>query len=185
MYPAFFIDGLILAFLLLQTFLGFRRGLLWQAAGVASLAFGVILGWFLAPALAPYLTERITSDLFRAKLIVFLFVLASVGFTLRLIAAWAEVRSESGVPSKVREARRADDRILGGIFGAMKGCVLSMLIIAGLVSIYPDSKIWPRSNLAGPLATAGLRLLPAGAIQDAKRWALESASDMQKGLDIR
>lgn len=179
------LDGMIVAFLLLQTFLGWRRGLLWQAAGVASLAFGVILGWVLAPVLAEYLTEHVTSNLFRAKLIAFLFVLGTVGLTLRLAAAWAEVRSEKGLPKPERELRRAEDRVLGGIFGALKGCILCLVLIAAIVSMYPQNRIWTRSALATPFAVAGSRLLPDGAVKEVKRWAAQSALDLKKGLDIQ
>ena len=179
------LDGMIVAFLLLQTFLGWRRGLLWQAAGVASLAFGVILGWALAPLMAEYLTEHVTSNLFRAKLIAFLFILGSVGLTLRLAAAWAEVRSEKNLPKNERELRRAEDRVLGGIFGALKGSVLCLVLIAAIVSLYPNNRMWSRSALATPFAVAGSRLLPDGAVKEGKRWASQSAVDLQKGLDIR
>jgi uncharacterized membrane protein required for colicin V production len=179
------LDGMIIAFLLLQTFLGWRRGLLWQAAGVASLAFGVILGWVLAPVMAEYLTEHVTSNLFRAKLIAFLFILGSVGLMLRLAAAWAEVRSEKNLPKNERELRRAEDRVLGGIFGALKGSVLCLVLIAAIVSLYPNNRMWSRSALATPFAVAGSRLLPDGAVKEVKRWATQSAVDIQKGLDIR
>lgn len=179
------LDGMIVAFLLLQTFLGWRRGLLWQAAGVASLAFGVILGWVLAPLMADYLTEHITSNIFRAKLIAFLFIMGATGLTLRLAAAWAEVRSEKGLPKTERELRRAEDRVLGGIFGALKGCVLCLVLIAAIVSFYPNNRIWSRSTLATPFAVAGSRLLPDGAVREVRRWAAESAVDLQRGLDIR
>ena len=178
------LDGIIVAFLLLQTFLGWRRGLLWQAAGVASLAFGVILGWVLAPVMSEYLTEHVTSNLFRAKLIAFLFVMGATGLTLRLAAAWAEVRSEKGLPKTERDLRRAEDRVLGGIFGALKGCVLCLVLIAAIVSLYPNNRLWSRSALATPFAVAGSRLLPDGAVREVKRWAAESAMDLQRGLDI-
>ena len=38
------VDAAMLGFLVLHTFLGWRRGLLWQAAGMASLLLGVGLG---------------------------------------------------------------------------------------------------------------------------------------------
>ncbi|HYG74130.1 MAG TPA: CvpA family protein [Planctomycetota bacterium] len=179
------VDGLIIGFLLLQTYLGWRRGLLWQAAGVASIAFGVILGLALAPLLSGFLVEHVTSNLFRAKLIAFLFIVGSVGFGLRMAAAVAEVHSERGLPKSERELRRADDRILGGIFGAMKGCVMTFVIVAAAVSLWPNARVWSESQLASPFAIAGSRLLPGGAVNEVKRWAARSASDIREGLDIR
>ncbi|MFH0939604.1 MAG: CvpA family protein [Planctomycetota bacterium] len=179
------LDAAIVGFLLLQTFLGWRRGLLWQAASVASIAFGLLLGLLLAPVIGARLTESVTSDLFRAKLIAFIFVVAVVGFSLRLIAAWAEVRAEQGLPKEERELRRADDRILGGIFGALKGCVLSLVIIAISVTFWPENRIWQYSKLSSPMAVAGSRLLPEGAVKEVKRWSIESAHNVRLKLDIK
>ena len=178
-------DAAIIGFLLLQTFLGWRRGLLWQAAGVASIAFGLLLGWLLAPIIGERLRESVTSNPFHAKLVAFVFVVGVVGFSLRVVAAWAEVRTEQGLPKKERELRRADDRILGGIFGALKGSVLALVIIAASVAFCPGNRIWQHSKLSGPLAVAGSRLLPEGAVSEVRRWGAESAQDARRGLEIR
>ncbi|HYF51199.1 MAG TPA: CvpA family protein [Planctomycetota bacterium] len=179
------LDAAIVGFLLLQTFLGWRRGLLWQAAGVASIGFGVVLGLALAPSIGARLLDHVTSDPFKAKLIAFLFILGMTGFLLRMAAALAEVQSERGLPPEEKKLRRADDRILGGIFGALKGSVLTLVIIAAAVTFYPANPIWHDSTLARPLAIAGSRLLPEGAVKEVKRWATRSAGDVSKGLDIQ
>lgn len=179
------VDSAIIAFLLLQTYLGWRRGLLWQVAGVASIIFGVLLGWALAPSLGGVVNTHITSDPFRARLVAFVFVVASVGFTFRMAGAWAEVRSERGLARPERELRRAEDRILGGIFGALKGCVLALLMAAAAAVWRPESAAWPGSRLADPLARAGAQLLPEGAVQDVAQWANRSAADMRKGLEVK
>ncbi len=178
------IDLVIVGFLILQTFLGWRRGLLWQVAGVASIGFGIAIGMTLAPAIGARLVENVTSDLFRANLIGFLFVVGLVGFSLRMLAAWAEVRTETGLPKDERDKRRAHDRILGGIFGALKGSVLALIIVAASVSIYPKCNLWTDSRLAGPLAVAGSRLLPDGAVQEVSQWASKSAVSLKRGLEI-
>ncbi|MCY3024321.1 MAG: CvpA family protein [Planctomycetota bacterium] len=179
------LDVLIVLFLVLQTFLGWRRGLLWQVAGVASVAFGVLLGWACAPLLGGVFHEYVTSQPFRARLLAFLFVQCLVGVSLRVLAAWAEVRSEQGLPRPEREQRRAEDRILGGMFGALKGCVLVLIMVSAAVSCFPESRWWANSRLADPLAKAGSRLLPAGAAKEVARWAGERATDLRNGLDIR
>jgi len=178
-----FIDVAIVAFLLLQTFLGWRRGLLWQAAGVASVVFGVLLGWALAPALSLPVNRHIAANPAHARLVAFLFVLAAVGFVLRIVAACAEVRSEQGLEKQERELRRAKDRILGGIFGALKGSFLALILIAAAAACFPQSGIWPSSALAAPLARAGSRLLPEGTMQDMAHWADRSVADIRKQLD--
>ena len=178
------VDGVIVAFLILQTFLGWRRGLLWQAAGVASIGFGVVLGWALAPMLCEFFMVHITSEPFHAKLTAFLLIVGTVGFILRIAAAWAEVHTEKGLPREEKELRRADDRVLGGIFGALKGSVITLVIVAAGVSLYPRSGLWQESKLARPMAVAGSRLLPEGAVSEVKRWAGESVAEMRQGLNI-
>ena len=179
------VDLSIVLFLILQTFLGWRRGLLWQAAGVASIGFGVAAGLFLAPALGEQLNQSITSNPFHARLTAFLFVVAFVGFALRMAAACAEVQAEKGLKKDERDRRRAEDRILGGIFGAVKGSVLALLIVAASVACFPGSAVWHGSSLVRPLAVAGSRLLPEGAFHDASDWAKGSAVTLRKGLDIK
>jgi|GEM_PF-1979964 len=185
MHAGWFVDCCIGGFLLLQTFLGWRRGFLWQVAGVASLAFGVLLGLFFSPFVGEFFSEHITSNPFHARLLAFFLIVGSVGLSLRLAAAWAEVRTESGLPKKEKELRRAEDRILGGIFGAVKGSVLALVIIAAAVSLQPESALWNHSLLATPLSDAGSRLLPGGAAQDALHWATRSATQLRKELDIK
>ena len=178
------VDVVIVFFLILQSFLGWRRGLLWQAAGVASMGFGVVLGWALSPLLSELFLEHVTSEPFHAKLAAFLLIMGTVGFSLRIAAAWAEVSAEAGVPRGVRDQRRADDRVLGGIFGAFKGCIITLLIIAACVSLYPKWAMWRESSLARPFAIAGSRLLPEGAVGEVKRWAGESVAEIRHGLNI-
>jgi uncharacterized membrane protein required for colicin V production len=179
------IDGSIVFFLFLQTFIGYRRGLLWQAAGVASVGFGIALGCLFAPKLSDYFLDYVTSNTFHAKLVAYLAILGLVGFVMRMVAAVAEVRAENGLPREERERRRTDDRILGGIFGAVKGSVLALVIVAVSTALFPASSIWKHSTLANPMAVAGSRLLPEGAVKEVKCWAAQSASNFKQGLDIR
>jgi uncharacterized membrane protein required for colicin V production len=179
------VDAVIVGFLLLQTFLGWRRGLLWQAAGVASIGFGVALGQVLAPSIGALMLDHVTSSPFKAKLIAYLLVLGLVGFLLRLAAAWAEVQAERGLPKNERNLRRADDRILGGIFGALKGSILALVLVTVGVTFFPKSRVWNDSTLAEPLAVAGSRLLPEGAVGEVKQWVSRSTSEVSQGLDIK
>jgi membrane protein required for colicin V production len=178
-------DALIAAFLILQTFLGWRRGLLWQMAGFASTTLGVLLGWVLAPSLGPFVNKHISSNNLHARLVAFLFVLGTVGLVTRLLAAWAQVHAERGLGKKDRELRRAEDRILGGIFGALKGCVLALIMVAATASYFPKSGVWTHSMLAGPFARAGAWLLPEGATKDMAQWANRSVADIRDELDAK
>lgn len=179
------LDGAVVAFLILHVFLGWRRGLLWQAAGVCSLGLGVALGLALAPNIGVYAMQRVTSDPFRAKLVGFLFVFGLTGFTFRMAAAAVEVYSEKGLPKEEKEKRRAKDRILGGAFGAVKGFVTAAIVVAACVAFYPESPLWTRSHLTGALATAGSRLLPDGAVKEVRNWAKQHVTSISNNLEIR
>jgi len=170
------VDGGILLFLVLHCFLGWRRGLMWQAAGVASLGFGVGLGLVLSPSIGVYALQRLTSNPFHARLIGFLLVFGLVGFTLRIVASSIEVHSESGLPKPEKERRRAKDRILGGIFGALKGLVIAAILVAASVAFFPRNEFWKQSHLAPPMATAGARLLPRGAVKELHDWAKQKVA---------
>lgn len=179
------LDLFIAGFLVLQTLLGWRRGFLWQMLGVASIVMSIGLGWLLGPLIGERLTECVTSDPFRAKLTAFLLVLGVVGLTLRMVGAWAEVRTERERTPQEREQSRANDRILGGIFGALKGCILTLVLLAAGTSFYPSNALWQHSKLALPLASAGSRLLPEGVFQDARKWSRQSVQELKQGLEIR
>ena len=178
-------DLLLVGFLLFQTWLGWRSGLLWQVAGLASVGFGVMLGAALAPSLGARLWGLVTENPFHAKLLAFLLIAGVVGFTLRMTALWAEAQSESGVAKKERERRRQEDRILGGIFGALKGLVLALVLVAAGVGLDPHSALWKSSCLVPPFATAGARLLPEGAVSAMQEWVEQSKQQLCEGLEIQ
>lgn len=183
--PGYLTDFLFVAFMVVQTWQGCRRGLLWQAAGLAAVGFGLVLGVALAPALGVHFLGLVTQDRFHAQLLAFLFVAGLLGLGLRLLATWAEVHSEAGLQKQERERRRGHDRILGGIFGALKAFILAAVIAAAGVTLCPQGKSWNESQLAPPLAQAGARLLPEGAVEDVRAWAEHSGKDIAKGLQIQ
>ncbi len=178
-------DILLVSFLIFQTYMGWRSGLLWQAVAMGAVGFSVVLGSALAPALGMRLLGSVTSDPFHAKLIGFLFVSGSVALLLRLAATWAEHQAEQGLPRKEQEIRRGQDRILGGIFGALKASVIALVAAASLVSLWPRQSVWTESKLVPPLAVAGARLLPEGAIQELHVWLETSAQEVGRGLKIK
>jgi len=178
-------DILLVAFLLLQTWVGWRSGLLWQVTGLATLGLGLALGTVLAPSLGSRLKPILGCDTFPAEVVAFLFVAGLVGVTLRMLASWAEQHSENNVPKPEREQRRADDRILGGIFGALKGLVLALVLVVAGVSLWPKSSAWQDSRLAPPMATAGARLLPEGAIDEVRTWVATKGGKLRRDLDIQ
>jgi len=172
------VDVGIFLFFFLHSFMGWRRGLMWQAAGGLSVGLGMGLGWIFSPAIGALVQERITSNPLHARLIGFLAVFGLVGFVLRIVAACVEVHSEKNVPRDERERRRAKDRILGGIFGAVKGLVLTAIVVAACVAFFPNSAAWRKSYLTSSFATAGSRLLPNGAVKEMREWAKQHVANI-------
>lgn len=178
------IDVLLIAFLVYQTYLGWRSGFLWQVAGLASAGFGVIVGAATAPSLGSRLLGTVTSNPFHAKLAAFLLAAGLVCIAFRMAAVYADARSDEGVSKKEREVRRRDDRVLGCIFGAIKGSVLTLVILAGLAGFVPGNAMWNESRLAPSMANAGMRLLPSGIAQSLQAWLDESKVAVCDGLHI-
>lgn len=172
------VDGGILLFLVIHSFMGWRRGLMWQAAGGLSVGLGVGLGWLLSPAIGALALERVTSNPLHAQLLGFLLVFGLVGFMLRIVAAFVEVHSEKGLAKDERDRRRAKDRILGGIFGALKGLVMAAIVVAAGVAFFPAGPAWKKSYFAGSFATAGSRLLPNGAVKEMREWAKQHVANI-------
>jgi uncharacterized membrane protein required for colicin V production len=178
-------DLFLVLFLLAQVWCGWRSGFLWQVTSLATIGFGLILGAALAPPLGSHLLGWVTTDAFHAQVLAFICVAGLVACTLRLLALWAEATSDQSVARKERERRRQDDRILGGVFGALKGGLLALVLVAASVELFPHSPYWDSSRLVVPFATAGSRLLPQGAARHLQAWVRSSADGLCQQLQIR
>lgn len=182
---SYLVDVLLVLFLIYQTYMGWRSGFFAQVTALASIGFGVMVGTVLAPSLGARLLGVVTENHFHAKLMAFLLVMAMVCFLLRIATVYAEARSEEGVSKGEREKRKRDDRVLGSVFGALKGSVVILVLLAGLAGLAPELGIWQQSCLAPPLATAGRRLLPDDAPDRVQEWLERSKEEVCEGLQLR
>jgi hypothetical protein len=123
--------------------------------------------------------SAVTSDAFHAKLAGFLLVFGVVCFALRMTVSYIEVRAERGLAKEERDKRRSKDRIMGGVFGAVKGLLLAAILVAACVSFFPKSALWKQSHLASSLATAGCRMLPDGAVKEVREWARQHVANIE------
>ena len=176
--------GLIL-FLVFHTWRGFRCGFLWQVTALAALGFGLGLAMVLAPAMGSRLLGVLTQNPFHAQLTAFLFVFGLVALMFRLLATWAEGSTEKDANKKEKEQSRGNDRILGGMFGALKGLLMVLVLCAAGVTMWPKVDTWDDSKLMPTFAKAGARLLPDGAVQEVHTWAERSVAQLGKGMKIR
>lgn len=182
---AMLLDTVLVLFLLLQTWLGTRSGLLRQAAGTISLVAGVLLGLAAAPFLGRHLMSHVTSNPFHARLAAFVLTAGVVGLVLRLLCAWTEARAEAGLSEEERERRRSRDHLWGGVFGAGKGVVSALLLTATAAAWWPEPAFWQETRLAQRLARGGACLLPEGAEKRMRAWVNSSAEELRRGLNIR
>jgi membrane protein required for colicin V production len=150
------VDGVVLAVLLVSAGLAFFRGFVGEVLGVAAWAGAVIAGVVAEPQVRPLLDPHVQPDWLATGLAVggvFLLVL----IILKLIVAW--------ISSHVRRSMLGGvDRALGTVFGLVRGAfvVVVAYIVAGLV--LPATDRWPepvRQARSLPLAEQGARWVVA------------------------
>lgn len=139
------IDWALLAVLLLSALLGLWRGLVYEVISVA----GWVAAFVLAQAYASDAAAGLPLDGFSAPLQL------AVGFALVFIAtaflggllAWVIKKGVEYV------GLRPVDRVLGGAFGLLRGCVI-LLALAVVVSMTPlqQQAAWQASQGAGLLS---------------------------------
>ncbi|MCK6471091.1 MAG: CvpA family protein [Planctomycetes bacterium] len=177
------VDGLVVAFFLFQIWTGWRTGLLGQVMSMAGIGLGVVVSATLAPAMGARLLGVVTDSPVHAKLVAFLMILASVSFMLRIMALWAQFESSRWLTKEDRQRRATNDRVMGSVFGAAKGALLALVLVAVSVSFWPEFSGWPHSRLASPLAETGARLLPEGYAERVSAWAADTSRELGDALD--
>lgn len=133
-------DALILVVVLLSAIAAAAQGLLYEMISLA----GVIVGYLLAawgyhavaPWFAPYVSSPWVAN-FAGFFTIFIAVVLLAGIVAR-IARWS--MKEVGL--------RWFDRLLGGVFGLVRGVLLVMVIVLALASFSPGSRLLARSRCA-------------------------------------
>lgn len=173
------LDFIVIAVLLLSAILAFIRGFTREMFSLLGWVGAAAAAWFLLPYTEPYARE-IVNDVLAARIIASIAVFIVVLFAITFIG--------SPVSGRVRESHFSSmDRLLGGLFGVVRGAVLIVLGYLVLVSFYPkDSQIpWMRDAVSKPYLERGLRvaegLLPEGVIQSGRR----AAQDLRTGAEIK
>ena len=173
------LDFIVIAVLLLSAILAFIRGFTREMFSLLGWVGAAAAAWFLLPYTEPYARE-IVDDVLAARIIASIAVFIVVLFAITFIG--------SPVSGRVRESHFSSmDRLLGGLFGVVRGAVLIVLGYLVLISFYPtDSQIpWMRDAVSKPYLEEGLRvaegLLPEGVIQSGRR----AAQDLRTGAEIK
>ena len=172
------LDFIVIGILLLSAILAFIRGFTREMFSLLGWVGAAAAAWFLLPYTEPY-ARQIVDDVLAARIIASVAVFIVVLFAITFVG--------SPISGRVRESHfRSMDRLLGGLFGVVRGAVLIVLGYLVLVSFYPkDGQIpWMRDSVSKPYLERGLRvaegLLPEGVIQSGRK----AAQDLRTGAEI-
>jgi membrane protein required for colicin V production len=140
-----FIDYLILAILLLSLFLGYFRGFLGEAIGLISWLGGLWLAWHFAYLVEPHLVGLIAQpplSTWAARTMLLIAVLVAGWIIGGIVGYFA---NQSGISLML-------DRLLGMLFGAIRGMVLVAIIVMLGKQLQLDRADWWRGSRFMPIA---------------------------------
>jgi membrane protein required for colicin V production len=125
-------DVLMLAVILVTTFLGARKGMAWQVAALAALVVSAFVAVRFSTIVAPYLSSDPQWNRYIAMLVLYL------GTSLGI---WLAFRAVSGFIDRVK--LQGLDHQIGGLFGFAKGVLLCLVITFFAVTLSE----WARQNI--------------------------------------
>lgn len=140
-----FIDYLILAVLLVSLFLGYFRGFLGEAISLISWLGGLWLAWHYAHLLQPHLGGLLANppvNVWAARTVMLLAVLV-VGWLIGGIVGY--FANQSGISLML-------DRLLGMLFGAIRGMVLVAVAVMLGKQLQLDGASWWQRSRFMPIA---------------------------------
>lgn len=143
------LDWIFLAMLLLSLAIGAWRGLVYEVLSLATWFAAFLLAQWFAPAAAQYLPMAGSSETIRY----------AAGFVLVFIAAVFAGSILTWLVSRLFQVAglRPADRVLGALFGAMRGVVL-LLAMAVLVSMTPlQGDAWWTDSVGAHWATGAVK----------------------------
>jgi membrane protein required for colicin V production len=140
-----FIDYLILAILLLSLFVGYFRGFLGEAISLISWLGGVWLAWHYAYLLEPHLGGLVSQPPFSTWAARTLLLLAALvtGWIIGGIVSY--FANQSGISLML-------DRLLGVLFGVIRGMVLVAVIVMLAKQVQLDRTDWWKDSRFMPIA---------------------------------
>lgn len=136
------VDSIILAVIALSVLVGLARGLVREVLSLAMWACALLVARFYFPRLQPLLAEWIASESIRmaaAFLIIVLVVLVVGTLIGHLVTRLVD-----------RSGLTGTDRLLGGLFGAVRGGLLiAMAVFLAALTPLPEDAWWQDSALVG------------------------------------
>ena len=126
------LDGVLLLILVLSIVSSFHKGISREVIGLASVVLAIILGvWFYRMAgslVMPYVNSRYTAN-FIGFMLVFCGVLLLGAITRYIVGKFLRITRLSFV-----------DHILGAGFGALRGVLVGVALIMGIMAFSPSEK---------------------------------------------
>jgi membrane protein required for colicin V production len=141
-----FIDYLILGIVLLSLFVGYFRGFLGEAISLISWLGGLWLAWHYAHLIEPHLGGLIAKpplSTWAARALMLLAVLV-IGWIISGIVAY--FANQSGISLML-------DRLLGMLFGAIRGMVLVAVFVMLAKQVQLDRTSWWQDSRFMPIAS--------------------------------
>ena len=122
------VDGVILLVIAANLLYGLIAGFIWQVAGICALVIGLAAGYILHGPVG-MLLEKFIGNENLSRLAAFLIVFFTVSLLFRIIAALFKTFIKAIRLEKL-------DRLFGGVLGALKGIMISMIVVYAVVR-YP------------------------------------------------
>lgn len=140
-------DHLFAVILLISLALGCLRGFIRESISLLSWLAGLWLAWHFAYLLNPWLGGALAEPGIRewAGRVIILFLVLLVGAAAGAITAYFAHRA-AGLA--------VTDRLLGGLFGLMRGVVVIGLLVIGARAVNLDLEPWWESTKSMPVAEA-------------------------------
>ena len=139
------LDLLISFLLLLSISIGLVRGLLRELTSLIIGLSALFLGWWFYPELASFLAPWVPGKTIRQIVAFSAIALLSLGVGMRLGEGVRVLLVE-------KSGLRGTDRLLGGLFGTLRGLLLlSMLAFLGALTPWSNQLLWQESLLIGRL----------------------------------
>jgi membrane protein required for colicin V production len=160
--PLPWVDAVLAAVLLVSVVLGLMRGVTYELMGLTGWVVAYFAAAWLVPQVAPHIPVGLKDSALNqsaALVVCFIGVLVAWGLLARVMSLLVKATPLSFL-----------DRVLGAVFGALRGGVL-LLLVATVVALTPaaQSPAW-RASSAAPLLTGAVKGVKTLLPPDLARW---------------
>ncbi|WP_348266514.1 CvpA family protein [Edaphobacter paludis] len=165
-----YFDWFLIAVLAWSTIMAFMRGLLLELFALGGLIAGILLASWNYPIVARIL-ERVVTATTVANVVAFLVIAISVMIVCALIGkALHHTASAIGLGFF--------DRLLGAIFGYLRGCLLCVAILMAVTAFLPPTSAVAKSSLT-PYFLAGAHAVSFVVPQDLRQLIRDGAAQLK------